>query len=513
MNTCFVWLRALKSQCQQADARLQALDAQWEADQRRIQEQAAQQQAQARQRAARQRSALQAAHADCLAQARQRRLDADALEREIADYGYRKYIARHGYGEPGAPALTIAQCWPMVNAVVNGAVPKFVSQALPGVQGARFAKIAAAVGQARRQAQQALERSQRQIEQRRRQIDEREQAELAQIDQRRREQLDRAERERQQGERQRLRALRIHLGALCAPGALLQGPPLRQEGGCGWQGRIPLGYAPLTPARDGRVRALLREKLGGHLPAPDRAPVWLSPAAGASAAILTDARSAAERRKLSDWFASLIPQFALLVRPDLFRVTVVDPQDMGAGYEAVQVLEETDGFTLVRDSAGVSAAIDGVFHGMIDVQRRFERAEDDIASVNRRAPQMQPYRLLLVHGAENLSDDQLLKLIRVLQKGARCGVFCLATVNSAPLSAGRAGAAAFIRQLRTLDGSQIMLAACGQGHLALTCNGVRFQPTINLDAETCRGFARAYRRLAEAAGRRAPSLTERLPPA
>ena len=43
MNTCFVWLLALKSQCQQADARLQALDAQWEADQRRIQEQAAQQ--------------------------------------------------------------------------------------------------------------------------------------------------------------------------------------------------------------------------------------------------------------------------------------------------------------------------------------------------------------------------------------------------------------------------------------------------------------------------------------
>ena len=82
----------------------------------------------------------------------------------------------------------------------------------------------------------------------------------------------------------------------------------------------------------------------------------------------------------------------------------------------------------------------------------------------------------------------------------------------------QAQARAFVARLRengciSERESGIMLAACGQGRLALTCNGVRFQPTINLDAETCRGFARAYRRLAEAAGRRAPSLAERLPPA
>ena len=133
---------------------------------------------------------------------------------------------------------------------------------------------------------------------------------------------------------------------------------------------------------------------------------------------------------------------------------------------------------------------------MIDVQRRFSGPGRHRLGQPPR-PQMQPYRLLLVHGAENLSDDQLLKLIRVLQKGARCGVFCLATVNSAPLSAGRAGRRPLYPAAAHLDGSQIMLATCGQGRLALTCNGVRFQPTINLDAETCRGFARAYRRLAE----------------
>ena len=197
----------------------------------------------------------------------------------------------------------------MVNAVVNGAVPKFVSQAPARGAGARFAKIAAAVGQARRQAQQALERSQRQIEQRRRQIDEREQAELAQIDQRRREQLDpRLSGSASRGQ-QRLRALGIHLGALCAPGraagaAAAPGGRLLLAGGA-----FPWVCA-LTPARDGRVRALLREA-GRPSAAPDRAPVVISPAAGASAAILTDARSAAERRKLS----GLVRQSDPPVRP------------------------------------------------------------------------------------------------------------------------------------------------------------------------------------------------------
>lgn len=511
MNTCFEWLRALKGQCQQADGVLGALESQWETGQRRIREQADQQRGQARQRAARERSALQAAQRGCAARARQQVQEAQALEQEIADYGYRKYIARHGYGTPGPEALTIAQCWPMVNAVVNGAVPKFVSQALPGVQGARFAKIAAAVGRVRRQAHEALEQSQRQIGQRRGQIDARERADLARIDQRCAEQLRQAQRERQLGAERRLRALSIHLSALCAPGALFRGPTPRQEGGCCWQGRIPLGRMPLAEARDERVRALMRDKLGALLPEPGQAPVWISPATGASAVILSDARSAAERRKLSDWLAGLVPQFALLVRPDLFRVTVVDPQDMGAGYEALQGLEDEGGLSLVRDSAGVAAAIDGVFAGMIDVQRRFEGPEDDIVSVNRRARDMRPYRLLLVHGAENLSDETLLKLTRVLQKGGRCGVFCLATVNSAFLSAGRTGVATFIQQLRALEGSRIMLAACGQGGLRLTCNGVRFQPAAGMNGEACRAFAHAYRRLAASAARRALSLAQLLP--